>query len=204
MRFSVADRSMAMAPAPAMSPGPAPALARARARVAAAPFAFVIAVVSLLFVFTGSCSRPPAEDPAAARAAIEASNQAFMRAFEARDSKALAAMYAEDAKLLPPNEERVLGREAIQGFWESFLQLPVETLRLETVEVHGGDDAVTEEGNYVVTGAGGRTVEAGKYLVIWKKTEAGWSIARDMWSSNAPALAPASPDSAATAATSKS
>ncbi len=165
-----------------------------RSRIAA-PFAFVIAFASLLF--TGSCARPPAEDPAAARAAIEANNQAYMKAFEAGEAKELGAMYAEDAKLLPPNGERILGRPAIEGFWASFLQLPVETLRLETVDLHGGGDTVAEEGNYVLAGAGGQTVETGKYIVVWRRTEVGWTIARDMWSSNAPAMAPAAPDSAA-------
>jgi uncharacterized protein (TIGR02246 family) len=122
-----------------------------------------------------------------------------MKAFEAGDTNALAALYAEDAKLLPPNGERIVGRAAIEGFWASFLQLPVETLRLETVDLHGRGETVTEEGNYVVAGPNGLTVEAGKYIVVWKRTEAGWIMARDMWSSNAPAMAPALPDTATTA-----
>lgn len=163
-------------------------------RTSAFPFAFVVAAFSLLLVFAGSCSRPPQADPAAVRAAIDTLDRELMTAFEARDGKALGLLYTEDGKMMPPNAEPALGREAIVKVWESIFELPIPTLRLETDEIHGTGDAVTAEGRYALIGATGETVEAGKYLVVFKKTEAGWRFHRDMWSSNAPATAPASAD----------
>lgn len=163
-------------------------------RTSAFPFAFVATALSLLLVFAGSCARLPQADPAAGRAAIDAVNREFMAAFEARDGKAIGMLYTEDAKLMPPNEEPALGREAIVKVWEGLLELPIPSIRLETDEIHGTGDAVTEEGHYALIGTGGQTVEAGKFLVVWKKTDAGWRLHRDIWSSNAPATVPAAAD----------
>lgn len=164
-------------------------------RTSAFPFAFVLAVFSLVFVLTGSCARPPQADPAATRAAIEAVDRDFMAAFAARDGKAIGLLYTEDAKLLAPNAEPALGRDAIVKSWESFLELPIPTVRLETDEIHGTGDVVTGEGRYALIGAEGQTVEAGKFLVVYRKTEAGWRLHRDIWNSDAPAGAPAPADS---------
>lgn len=170
-------------------------------RTSAFPVAFVLAALSLLLVFAGSCSRPPQADPAAARAAIDSLDRELMAAFESRDGQALGLLYTEDATLMPPNAEPALGREAIVKVWESLFELPLPILRLETDEIHGTGDVVTAEGRYALLGADGGTVEAGKYLVVYKKTEAGWRLHRDIWSSNSPATAPASADT--TTATAK-
>jgi hypothetical protein len=41
--------------------------------------------------------------------AIKAANEKFMSAFKAGDAGAIAALYTEDAKLLPPNSELMTG-----------------------------------------------------------------------------------------------
>ncbi|HET9950652.1 MAG TPA: SgcJ/EcaC family oxidoreductase [Candidatus Eisenbacteria bacterium] len=166
-------------------------------RPSAFPVAFLLALSAMILVFAGSCARPPQSDPAAARAGIEAANRDFSKGVAAHDAKALALLYTEDAKLLPPNAPPVLGRDAIAKFWESLLELPIQSLALETVEVHGTGDEVTEEGRYSLIGANGETVEVGKTLVVWRKTDAGWRLYRDMWSSDAPATAPATADTTA-------
>jgi uncharacterized protein (TIGR02246 family) len=160
-------------------------------RLSSFPVAFVVTAASLLVVFAGSCSRPPQADPAAARAAIEAVERQFAAAFEARNGEAIGLLYTDDAKLMPPNAAPALGRAAIVKVWEGMFELPIPILRLQADEIHGSGDIVTEEGRYTLVGTGGQTVEAGKFLVVWKKTEAGWRVHRDMWSSDAPAAAPA-------------
>ena len=163
-------------------------------RTSAFPFAFVVVAFALFVVFAGSCSRPPQADPAATRAAIDSIDRDFMAAFAARDGKAIGLMYTEDAKLMPPNEPATLGRDGIVKAWEGIFQLPIPILRIQTDEIYGTGDIVTGEGHYSLAGADSVTVESGKYLVVWKKTEAGWRKHRDMWSSDAPASAPATTD----------
>jgi uncharacterized protein (TIGR02246 family) len=168
-------------------------------RLSAFPVAFFVALFAMALVFVGSCARPPQADPTAARAGIDSVNQEFTKALAAHDAKALAFLYAEDAELLPPNAGPVLGREAIANFWGSVLELPIQSIALETIDVHGAGNEVTAEGRYSLIGAKGDTVETGKSLVVWRKTEAGWRLYRDMWSSNATAAAPATADSTSAA-----
>ncbi len=51
------------------------------------------------------------------RAEIEAVNEKFIAALNGGDAAGIAALYTEDAMLLPPNSEMLEGREAAQAFW---------------------------------------------------------------------------------------
>jgi uncharacterized protein (TIGR02246 family) len=153
------------------------------------PLLFPAAVVALGAVLVGSCARPPAEDPAATRAGIVATDRAFTAAFAARDAQAIALLYTEDAVVMPPNAESVTGREAIGNFWASFLLLPVKEVRLELADIHGAGDTVTSEGRFTLLDDQDRPVDGGKYLVVWKKTPQGWRMYRDIWNADAPAAA---------------
>jgi uncharacterized protein (TIGR02246 family) len=161
------------------------------------PVVFLITLFAMLLVFAGSCARPPQADPAAARAGIDAASRELSKSFAARDANALSLLYTEDAKLLPPNAPPILGRDAIAKYYDSLLDLPIQALALETIDVHGSGDEVTEEGRYTLVGPNGETVETGKTMVIWRKADSGWRLYRDMWSSDAPASAPASADTSA-------
>ncbi|HEU4332943.1 MAG TPA: SgcJ/EcaC family oxidoreductase [Candidatus Eisenbacteria bacterium] len=158
-------------------------------RTTSYPVLFLVTLAAVGSVLLGSCSRPPADDASAARAGIVAADRDFMAAFTARDAAAMALVYTEDATLYPPNVDAVQGREAIAKFWESMLLLPVKELRLELVDVHGTGDTVTSEGRYTLLDDQDRTVEAGQYLVVWKKTAQGWRMYRDLWNADAPAAA---------------
>ncbi len=51
-------------------------------------------------------------------ATIQKLDDAWSDAFNKGDAAAIAAMYAEDAYLLPPGHDMVKGRAAIEGFWK--------------------------------------------------------------------------------------
>jgi len=116
---------------------------------------------------------------------IEEANAAWEAAWNAGDIDALAALYAGDAVALPPGGEPVEGREAILSYWRAQKEeSPGATSQLETVEVHALDDVVLERGGFVVEDADGGHLDHGKYMVVWKRTEDGWKIARDIWNSS--------------------
>ena len=50
--------------------------------------------------------------------AIQAKNYNLAAAFERGDAAGVAAVYGEDAVLMPPNMEMFRGRAAIQSFWQ--------------------------------------------------------------------------------------
>jgi uncharacterized protein (TIGR02246 family) len=162
------------------------------------PSALLLSAALALSVAFGSggCAAPketqPAQDPAALRAAIEDLDRAFSAAFERNDTLVISSLYTDDAMLLPPNHEPVMGRDSITAYWAPLLTPAMKTLHLETAEVGGSGDDVYEVGNYTMLASDGSTADRGKYLVLLKRqSDGGWRLYRDMWSSNLPAPPPA-------------
>jgi uncharacterized protein (TIGR02246 family) len=125
----------------------------------------------------------------AMRAAIEASARQFEAAFSAGDAAAVAALYSEEGKVLPPDGEVVSGRAAIQAFWQGAIAAaPGTGLALHVEEVLGDGDVVAEVGHYTMTDPAGATIEQGKYTTLWRHEGDTWRIYRDIW--NLTPLAP--------------
>jgi uncharacterized protein (TIGR02246 family) len=159
-------------------------------------FLFWIALVVPAAVWLGGCARPmekqEVQDPAALRAAIKDLDRAFSAAFERNDTLVISSLYTDDAMLLPPNHEPVLGRDSIAAYWAPLLTPALKTLHLETTEVGGAGDDVYEVGSYTILAADGSTTDRGKYVVLLKRqSDGGWRLYRDMWNSSLPAPAPA-------------
>lgn len=125
------------------------------------------------------------------RQEIEAANVKFGEAARAGDAAALAMLYTEDARILPPNSEMIQGREGIQAFWGGGFQMGIKDIVLTTVDVFGMGDMVCEIGKAAVTiqPEGADAMEdMAKYLVVWKKGEDGmWRLHVDIWNSSLPA-----------------
>lgn len=110
-------------------------------------------------------------------------------AFDAGDAAAIAAMYTEDAWLLPPNEEIQSGRAAVQQSWADFIATGL-ALDLEEVESAFSGDLGYKIGRYVLSTPDGTEVDRGKYMEVWKRVKGQWLIHRDTWNSSLPAAEP--------------
>jgi uncharacterized protein (TIGR02246 family) len=121
---------------------------------------------------------------AAPRAAIEAANARFSADFAKGDATAVASHYTAAAWAFPPNGDIVRGREAIGKLWKGVMDAGVKEVKLTTVEVEAHGPAAHEVGTYVLTGEGGKTVDAGKYVVVWKREGGQWRIHRDIWNTS--------------------
>jgi uncharacterized protein (TIGR02246 family) len=120
-----------------------------------------------------------------AKAGVTAGSQAWEAGWNAGDAAAIAALYAEDAVIMPPGSEMVKGREAIQAFWQAAIEAaPGETSTLETLEVHSHGDMAVEIGTYANTGPGGEHVDHGKYVAVWMKIDGSWKLVRDIFNSS--------------------
>jgi uncharacterized protein (TIGR02246 family) len=117
---------------------------------------------------------------------IAAAVEKFLSAFNSGNAAGVAMMYAEEAKIMPPNSEIVTGREAIQGFWQAVLDMGVAKAALKIVEAEKHDDTAIEIGLYELSAANDQVLDKGKYVVIWKKVEGEWKMHRDIWNSNLP------------------
>ena len=133
----------------------------------------------------------PVMDLAQVRLAIDAANVRFGEAVRSADAAALASLYTEDARILPPNSEMIQGREGIEAYWAGGFQMGIKDIVLTAVDVIGMGDMVCEIGKAVVAiqPEGMDAIEdIAKYLVVWKKDVDGtWKLHVDIWNTSLPA-----------------
>ena len=126
-----------------------------------------------------------------AKAAINAANNAFSDALAKGDSAAAAAVYAKDACLMQSGMPKICGTAGIASFFGGARKMGVGGIKLTTLEVSGGKELVSEEGNYELLGLDGKTIDKGKYIVNWKSEDGKWKIARDISNTDMAPPAPA-------------
>ena len=124
---------------------------------------------------------PAAADPAAD---VDAANQKLMEAFDAGDAEAVAALYTEDAAVMPPGSDLARGRDGAQEFWQGAFDAGLTGVDLTTDQLDVQGDTAIETGNYAVTMSDGSS-ENGKYIVVWHRTPDGaWKMNRDIWNAS--------------------
>jgi ketosteroid isomerase-like protein len=102
--------------------------------------------------------------------------------FNQGDALRTAAHYTDDAQILPPRHPLIEGKPAIAAFFEANIDKYIGFGNETTWSVVRGDVGV-EQGIYRVRNVRvGQDVETGKYLRIWKRTNSGWKLHRDMFS----------------------
>ena len=143
-------------------------------------------LMTLVFVLLAAgCMQAPQTDLEGLKAMQDVSQSAF----DARDAAALAAIYAEDGELMPPNSETVIGRAAIEANLTDSLASSI-SVGLKDTEVYAHGDVGYKVGTYTVSDAGGATIDEGKYVEVWRHADGKWQLHRDIWNSNLPLAAP--------------
>jgi len=91
---------------------------------------------------------------------------------------------------MAPNMPALRGRDAILQFWTGFLASGVVDLALTSTNVaQPSADTAIETGRYDLSlrPASGQAIkDAGKYIVIWKKSNGRWWAAEDIFNSDLP------------------
>ena len=119
------------------------------------------------------------------KASIDKLNEAWTAALNKGDAAAVAAMYAEDATLLPEGSEMVKGRAGIQKFWQEAAQ-QVGDFTLKAIDVKAlGDGVGREIGTFTARTKGAQPQDlTGKYVVIWQRVGSDWKLATDIWNTD--------------------
>lgn len=110
---------------------------------------------------------------------------AWTERYGLHDAAGIAALYTEDAQLLPPDAETVTGRAAIQEFYARTNPPGSAQIELATLETHVFGDYAYRQGSFRLKGPAG-AVAAGKFVELWKKVDGAWLIHRDIWNADAP------------------
>ena len=119
------------------------------------------------------------------RATIEKLNDVWTAAFDKGDAAAVAALYTEDADVLPPGSAMVKGRTAIEAFWRQAAQQMTDA-KLTTLDVLPlGRSAAREIGTVSLKTKSQPPQEVvGKYVVVWRKVGRDWKLATDIWNTD--------------------
>jgi ketosteroid isomerase-like protein len=100
---------------------------------------------------------------------IAANSERFSAAMSTGDCARAAAVYGEDAVLLPPTGDVIRGRPAIERFWRSGVEIGLHAVEFERFGRGGTGSVVYEHGRYriAITRVDGRAqVERGPYVVV--------------------------------------
>jgi uncharacterized protein (TIGR02246 family) len=120
------------------------------------------------------------------RDAIVSANKKFVATFNKGDAAGVAALYTKAGQLLPPNAGFMKGQEAIQAFWQGAMDMGIASARIETGEVEGHGDTAIEVSEYTLYAKDGQELDAGKFIVIWKRRGGQWKLHRDIFNSSKP------------------
>lgn len=141
--------------------------------------AVLCALVVTTVTFAGAVRGQGKTDPTLNKLAAE-----FEAAFNAQDAKKLAALYAEDAVVMPANRPMVKGRAAIEADVQRDFKSGVTKLQLKPMESAITGDRAYEAGTSTVVVNGQQL--PGKYVVIFKRVGNDWKIAYDSYSTDQP------------------
>jgi ketosteroid isomerase-like protein len=153
---------------------------------------------SVLFVVISAvtitaCQPQGSHDARADEAAVAAAAANWEKAYNEKNADAVAAVYTEDAQLLPPGPPVVNGRAAIREFWANDIAASNMTFAV-TADASGvAGDWAWRSGPWRGTAADGSPAGTGKFVEIWHRTKDGWQLHRDIWNADEAAAAPEAP-----------
>jgi len=110
----------------------------------------------------------------------------WMKLFASQQWQALSDLYSTDCKVFLPGQDVITGRNALNELWMGVHKAGTTTVTLTTmcVEEKDGGKAVAEEGDYKMLKDDGSEVDAGKYVVVWKKVGDKWFLHYDIFNTD--------------------
>jgi ketosteroid isomerase-like protein len=152
-----------------------------------------IGLLSLAIVGAAS-----AAEPSAIEQTLRDLDDQWSKAAGAKDVDKTVSYYSEDAVVMPPNAASATTKEAIRALWKDLLTDANISWKTKNVEVAQSGDLAFSSGAYEVTlndPTGKPVNDRGKFLEVWKKQADGkWKCTMDIWNSDLPASAPATPE----------
>lgn len=131
--------------------------------------------------------------------AIRAGRTAFVEGMRAGNIPAVAALYSENAVVMPPNGPVTLGRLAVEQLMAGFPPIGEFQFASEELTPLGGD-AVLVTGRYMLTmlppGLDMAVADTGKFVEVWQREASGWKLRWDAWNTDLPLPEPAPPAAA--------
>ena len=148
-------------------------------------------MVVMVLALAAACggAKPGEEFGLQDQAQIRERNEAFVKAFNARDVTQVLGFYAENSVFMPPNQPVIRGKDALKTFYDDLLKAGATNLRIEVGEVSGHGPLAYQSGTYEMDmkpESGNATRDRGKYVFILRKLADTWRYEYTMWNSDLP------------------
>ena len=127
-------------------------------------------------------SAAPAPDANADAAALTTAAAGWEKAYNDKNADALAALYAEDAQLLPPGATAINGRDAIRAYFVNDIEKQWAMIHIKSDDGGIGGDWGWRSGTW---SAESMPMATGKYIEVWHRTADGWQLKKDIWNMDA-------------------
>lgn len=125
-------------------------------------------------------------------ATLTEAHHAYNAAINANDLEGIMAMLTDDVVFLPPNGERVVGKDAVRAWATPYMEAYTIHWGKTQLELIENEPWAFEQYGYVehdVAKDGSGTLEdTGKGVIVYHHDADGvWRVARDIWCSDLPA-----------------
>lgn len=124
------------------------------------------------------------------RSVIEQKDKEWADAVVSGDSVAMVNHFTKNGKILAPNSEAIVGREAIGVLVSGVMKAGIKEYKDEITDLYGTENNLVEEGIYTMGDGKGKILDKGHYIAIWTKEDGDWKIRTDMFHSSLPAPSP--------------
>jgi uncharacterized protein (TIGR02246 family) len=146
---------------------------------------------ALILVVAAALSHGQAAGQGAGTDAVKAVADAYVKGSLAGDSKAIAALYADDAVEMPPNQPMVKGKAAIEDYYQKMFSsgMKVTAFTLTHLDTIAMGERAYDVGTYqqTVTPPNATTMsDSGKYAVILKRAGKDWKVVYAIYNSDQP------------------
>ncbi len=134
----------------------------------------------------------------ASKEGIEKVREEWTKSFNSKNLTTLMSLYADDATLMPPTGERIVGKERVAAYFKELFEsatavdakvasesthaageLGYDSGTYEQTVIRGGTTIrgnVVISGNVKIQGGGSRSISSGSYLVVLKYESHHWLI----------------------------
>ncbi len=113
----------------------------------------------------------------------------FASTFNAKEVDKLIGFYASEVVFMPPNAPTLRGKDAVGNFFKDMFSHGATELKLDSTDVGGHGPLAYESGIYSLNRRPATrpyTRDRGKYMFIWRNTNAQWMMEYTIWSSDLP------------------
>lgn len=141
----------------------------------------IVVGVAAMIVATSLAACGGSAPPAANKAAADELAATWVKAFNAGDATAVAALYAEDAHSMPPDGAAITGRSAIEAYWRQDIGSGGVVTKLTPGDSVAQGDLLHVDGVYEVAGKDGVILGKGQYQQLWRRADSQWKVQHEIW-----------------------